>query len=112
MAHEKMSFDTVREFALSLPDVQDATTTRGFALKLRGRLLACQATHKSAEPDSLVVRMDIGERDRLVAESSDTCYVTGHYVKHPSLLVRLARIDRSELQDLIGKAWRYQMEHR
>jgi hypothetical protein len=56
--------------------------------------------------------MDIGERDRLVAESSDTCYVTGHYVKHPSLLVRLARIDRSELQDLIGKAWRYQMEHR
>ena len=112
MVHEGMSLNSVREIGLALPDVLDATTARGFALRLRGRLLTCQATHKSAEPNSLMVRMGIAERDRLVAESSNTCYVTDHYLKHPALLVRLARIDRAELQDLLHKAWRHRMEQK
>ena len=66
LAHEEMSLDSVREIALSLPDVQDATTARAFALKLGGRLLACQPTHKSAEPNSLMVRTPINERDVVV----------------------------------------------
>jgi hypothetical protein len=46
----KADFALVREIALALPDVKDATTPRGFALKLRGKLLACEAIHRSAEP--------------------------------------------------------------
>ena len=29
-----------------------------------------------------------------------------HYLKHPSVLVRLSRIDRTALKDLLDHAWR------
>ena len=35
------------------------------ALKIKGKLLACIPTHKSAEPDSLAVRIDFDQRDAL-----------------------------------------------
>jgi len=39
-----LDFTAVREVGLALPDVRDGTTRRGFALKLRGKLLACEAS--------------------------------------------------------------------
>jgi putative YjhG/YagF family dehydratase len=34
-------------------------------------------------------------------------YVTDHYVNYPTVLVRLSRIDRDSLRDLLGMAWRF-----
>jgi hypothetical protein len=47
---------------LGLPDVEDVTSPRGFGFKARGKLLACQAIHGSAEPDTLMVRVSMTER--------------------------------------------------
>ncbi len=74
---------------------------------MRGDLLACKAINKSAEPDSLMVRIDFDQRAALLAEAPETYYVTGHYVKYPSVLVRLSRIRRDELRDLLASAWRF-----
>jgi len=58
MSRSKINFDTVRRIGLALPGVEDSTAYGRLALKVRGKLLACVPTHRSAEPDSLVVKVD------------------------------------------------------
>jgi hypothetical protein len=102
-----VDYATVRELALGLPDVVDSSTLRGVAYKARGKLLACKAINRSAEPDTLMVRVGAAERDRLIATDSDSYYLTAHYLVNESVLVRLASIDRKELQALLQFAWKF-----
>lgn len=97
-----VDYATVRELALALPEVTDATRLRGIALKTRGKLLACKAIHRSAEPESLLVRIGNTERDRLIAAAPGTYYLTPHYLAYESVLVRLANIDRKALATLLA----------
>jgi hypothetical protein len=106
MPRKRAAFETVREIGLTLPDVEEGTAWGVPALKVRGKFLACMASHKSAEPNSLVVRIDFDQRDALIADDPDTYYVKPHYVGYPSVLVRLDRIDREALRDLLTSAWR------
>jgi hypothetical protein len=105
MPKQRLDFDTDRELALELPDVEDATGARGPAFKARGKLLACAAIHSSADEGSLAVRFDPGLRASLLAAEPDVYYVTPHYEPYPMLLVRLARIRRDALRKLLGTAW-------
>jgi hypothetical protein len=107
MPRPKLTFDTVREIGLTLPDVAESTMYGAPALKVRGELLACMASHKSAEPGSLVVRIGFEQRDGLLADAPQTYYVTDHYMNYASVLVRLSRIGKEELRDLLGAAWRF-----
>jgi len=104
MPAKKVSFDQVREIGLALPDVEEGTAYGSPALKLRGNLLACIAVHKSAEPGTLVLRIDFDQRDSLIAEEPETYYLTEHYVKYPAVLVRLSRIRIDQLRDLLRAA--------
>ena len=70
-------------------------------------MLTCPAINKSAEPGSIVVRIDFEQRDALIAEAPDTYYVTDHYVNYPSVLVRLSHIDQVALKDLLGASWKF-----
>jgi hypothetical protein len=63
--------------------------------------------HKSAEPGSLVVRLDFDRRTELIETAPDVYYLTDHYVNYPSVLVRLSRIQPDALQDLLGMAWSF-----
>ncbi len=107
MSGTKVTFDMVREIGLALPDVEDGTIHGSLALKVRGKLLTCMAIHKSAEPGTLAVRIDFEQRSGLLAEAPETYYVTDHYRNYPTVLVRLSRIGRSELRDLLGASWRF-----
>ena len=107
MPRKKVTFETVREIGLALPDVVDSTMYGKLALKARGKLLACLAIHKSAEPDSLVVRIDFDQRAGLLAEAPETYYVTEHYRNYPAVLVRLSRIGTDQLRDLLNASWRF-----
>jgi hypothetical protein len=62
MPRKPLGFDDVRNAARALPDIEDGTTLGLLSLKVRGRLMACTAIHKSAEPNSLVVKVDVGTR--------------------------------------------------
>jgi hypothetical protein len=104
------SADVLREIALRFPDVEDATTQRGIAFKVRGRLLACAAIHESAEPGSVVIRIGAEQRARLMAAYPDALYLPEHYAKHPAVLARLARLDRHALRDILGAAWLFVAE--
>jgi hypothetical protein len=100
------TFETVRSIGLALPDVEEGTMYGVPALKLRGRLLACMTSHKSAEPNSLAVRLSFEQRDAMIADAPDTYYLRPHYVTYPVVLVRLSRIGREALRDLLQAAWR------
>jgi len=58
------------------------------------------AIHKSAEPESLVVRTDFDERSAMLTEEPKTYYVTDHYVNHPVVLVRISKIQVDQVDDL------------
>jgi hypothetical protein len=107
MAKARLDFDTVRKIGLGLPGVEESTAYGSLALKVGGKLLACIPINKSAEPGSLMVRIDFASRAELLAESPDVYYVTDHYENYPSVLVRLARIHPDALRDLLGMAWRF-----
>ena len=102
-----VTFDTVRELALALPGVEPGTMYGSPAVKLRGNLLACMAVHKSAEPNTLAVRIAFTDRDLLIADDPDVYYLKDHYVPYPCVLVRLSRIHRDALRDLLRTAWRF-----
>lgn len=107
MTARPVGFDTVRELGLALPDVEEGTTYGSPALKVRGKMFACLAVHKSAEPGSLAVRIDFDRRQKLMAADPDVYYVTDHYVNYPAMLVRLSRVRRGALRDLLLQAWHF-----
>jgi hypothetical protein len=107
MARKQIDFAAVRELGIALPGVEEGTTYGSTALKVGGKMFACLAVHKSAEPGSLALRIDFQQRDQLIAEEPGTYYVTDHYVPYPCVLVRLTRVHRDALRDLLQMAWRF-----
>jgi len=107
MASKGTSFDTVRQIGLALPGVEESSMYGAPALKVHGQLLACIATNKSAEPDTLVARVGFEQREELLKQDPRTYYVKPHYENYPAVLVRLSRIDPDALRSLLELAWRF-----
>ena len=102
-----LSFNTVRMLGLSLPDVVEGTAYGSPAMKLGGKLLACIPINKSAEANSIAVRIDFEQRTELLRERPESYYITDHYAPHPIVLVRLAKISRDDLKELLRDACRF-----
>jgi hypothetical protein len=94
-------WNDVVELGLALPEVERSTAYRRPALKLRGKMLTCVGP----SPGTVVMRVERGEREALLAAEPETFYITPHYRNFPSVLVRLGRIDRDELRELLIGAW-------
>jgi hypothetical protein len=103
----KVSFETVRKIGLTLPNVESGTTFGKPSLKVNGKAFVCMSSHKSAEPDSLVVRTDLEQRAELLAADPDLYYITDHYKDYPAVLVRLQRVQPAVLRDLLNMAYRF-----
>jgi hypothetical protein len=101
------SFKNVEAIGRALPDVEVTTTWGQPTLKVRGRMFACIASHKSSEPNTLVVMMDFADRAALIEDDPATYYLKDHYLNYPCVLVRLSRIHPDALRDLVTGAHRY-----
>lgn len=101
------SFEIVRKLGLAMPGVEESTAYGKPALKIRGKNFACMSSHRSAEPDSLVVRTDFDQRAELLEADPNLYYITDHYVDYPAVLVRLKRVTPDVLRDLLAMACRY-----
>ena len=106
------SFSRVEKFGMRLPGVERSTYFGKPALKVNGEIIACLPSHKSAEPDSLVVRVDFLERDLRIANEPEVYYVKPHYVNYPCVLTRLSKVSDSALKDLLESAHRYVVKKR
>jgi len=106
-------FEIVKSVGLALPGVEAATRYDGSpVLKVGGCFMAGLAMHPSAEPQTLVVRADVQERDWLIEDAPTTYYLTDFYRKYPLVLVRLSRIDREALRDLLAVSRRLTLAKR
>lgn len=104
-------FNIVKTLGVALPEVKATTNwARVPVLRVRGYFMAGLAHHRSAEPDTLVVRCAFEERERLLEDAPETYYVTDYYRPHPVVLARLAHLTRDALRDLLSVSWRMTVE--
>src|SRR3954464_4384438 len=101
------AFAAVEAIGRALPDVEVTTAWGQPALKVHGKMFVCIASHKSAEPNSLVVMKPLVNRNAPVEDDPGTYYLKGHYLNQPCVLRRLTRIRLDALRDLVGGADRF-----
>ena len=99
-----MTFDDVREIGLKFPRTEETRYYRMPALKVDGEVFVVKTSHPSAEPNSVSVPVGFDRRDELIAANPKRFYLKPHYKPYPVVLVRLDRIDRSGLKQLLLSA--------
>ena len=97
-----MTFDTVRQIAQTLPGAEESTSYRTPAFKVKKKLFARQ--HQDGE--SLVIAVDFEEREEMMRAAPEKFYITDHYLNYPWMLVRMSKVNRDELRDLLIGSWR------
>jgi hypothetical protein len=102
-----MKVAEVFHIGLTLPGVEESTAYGKPALKVRGKLMAAVPTNKSAEPGSLMFRVDRKARPALLAEAPELYYCPDHYVDYDAVLVRLALLKPEMARDLLVMAHRF-----
>ena len=91
-----------------MPGVEESTAYRSPVLKVRGKILAgIPANRSEVEPGSLGVCVDLEDRAALLAADPNVYYVTDHYVAGNWVLVRLSRVSKDVLRDLLGMAHKF-----
>ena len=101
-----LTFNDVRKIGATLGGVDVGTAYDSPCLRVNKKMIACIAINKQAEPNSLMIRMPVDQRDALIAEAPDVYYLKPHYENYPCVLVRLAKVHRDALRDLLQGAWR------
>jgi hypothetical protein len=76
MPTKTSNFERVREIAMTLPEVEDSAIHGAPSLKVRGKLLTCPAIHRSAEPNTLAVRIGFEQRAESMAADPEIYCVT------------------------------------
>ena len=99
---ERVTFEKVRMLALELPHVLEGTSYGTPGFKVRGKLFV--RLHQDGE--SLVVKIDPGERTMRMKVDPETFYITDHYLNYPWILVRISTVELEDLRELLQEAWR------
>jgi hypothetical protein len=98
-----MTWDEVRQIALSFPGVEESTSYGTPAFKVAGKFL----TRLRPEDDSLVlVDVPFDEREMLMEADPETFHITPHYQDYPSVLARLSRVHPGSLANFFERRWR------
>jgi hypothetical protein len=97
-----VTWDTVRNFAMSLPGVVEGTSYATTAFKVNGKLIA--RFHQDGE--SLAIKVEYATREVLMGANPKTFYITDHYRCWPWMLIRISNVQPDELRQLLEDAWR------
>lgn len=111
------SWDEVRQIALALPETDEGASYDGvLAWRVKDKLFAWErplgradlAVLGDAAPAGpiLAARVpDLGAKEALLADAPDVYLTTPHFAGYPAILVRLDRISRTDLHELLVEAW-------
>jgi hypothetical protein len=105
MSDTHLTIDSLIALGLELSGVNESPYYGVRALKLNGRMLACTPVNKSVEVNSAVVAMGFEQRAALLKKHPLLYYVTDHYAPHQTILVRLSRMSRADLERTLRMAW-------
>lgn len=93
----------VRELALALPATTEKPSYGTPGFRVKDRLFA----RIREERDVLVIWCDsLDEKEFLIGSAPAKFFTTPHYDGHPSVLVRLPKVGRKELGELLTDSWR------
>jgi hypothetical protein len=102
-------WDTVRELALALPEVEEDASGR-IAFRVRGKLFAWEA--RDRDGGGLGIRVEREEKQLILDSDPDVYFSSPHYDGWPGLQIRLEAIDREELRMRLEDAWLIQAPKR
>lgn len=95
--------ETVRQVALALPETVERPSygTPGFFVKkkLFARMLE--------DGDRVVIKMDFDQREVLIQSKPEAYFITDHYLNYPMMIVRLSKVSKSTLKELLQGAWEH-----
>jgi hypothetical protein len=114
------TWDDVRELALALPEVEEVERRRGRAWAVKRfvvweRPLTAKEIAEVGEQDGPILGARVAhehEKQAILAEDVAVFFTVSHFDGHPTVLVRLDRIGRSRLEELIVAAWAEVAPHR
>jgi hypothetical protein len=95
------TFETLRQLALALPEVEEGPSYGTPAFRVRGKLFA----RIWEDGETLVLKIGFDARELLMQADPKTFFITDHYRNSPCVLVRLPAVDPSHLRDLLEEAW-------
>jgi hypothetical protein len=109
------TWDDVRELALALPGVEEATS-RGTAVWRVGKLVVWDRPMRARDREELGAGLpegpilgaavaDEGEKRALIAAEPEYFFTVHHFDGYPAVLVRLDVIPRDRLAEVITDAW-------
>jgi len=98
-----VTFETVRDIALTYPGVEEGTSFGTPALRVRGKFMA----RLREDGETLVIKASETEREFRMTVDPATFFITEHYHGYSAVLVRLARVSVEDLADLIEQSWRW-----
>jgi hypothetical protein len=98
-----VTFEMVTAAARQFPDLECVVRYDGApVLKVHGTFVAAVATHPSAEPGTLVVRMTEDDRASVLDDAPGTYYLTDYYRRYPLILARLSALTEDAVRDLLA----------
>ena len=89
--------------ALRLPGVEESTSYGTPSLKVKGKIMS---RLRSEAEGALALRCDFLDRQILLQAAPRVFFITDHYANYQMILVRLSKVRRRELPNLIERAWR------
>ena len=97
------SWSDVVALGTALPEVEESTWFRTPALKVRGKSFC----RMKEDGETLVIQVvDLEDKEALLRSDPEVFFTTPHYDGYAYVLVRLDRIGREQLAELVEDAWR------
>jgi len=101
-SRSKVTLDTVRSIFSELPGVEEGSSYGTPGFRVAKKFLA----RMKEDGGTLVVKCGFDERDFRLQADPETYFTTDHYRGYPTVLVRLARVSKTDLKELLETAWR------
>jgi len=97
-----VTFETVRELVLALPETSERASYDGTpSFRVKDKFLA----RLRPEGGVLVLRMNIEQKEVVIASWPEKFFSTPHYDGWPGVLIRFEAVSREEMEDLLLEAW-------
>ncbi len=101
-SRSKVTLETVRDILCSFPGVEQGTSYGTPGFRVANKFLA----RMKEDGTTLVVKCGFDERDFRMQADPETFFTTDHYRGYPTVLVRLRRVSKTDLHDVLEEAWR------
>src|SRR5580704_6836061 len=98
----KRRYQALCKLASEYPGVELSTSYRTPSIKVKGKFLGRLRTEAEG---AFAIRCDFLDRQILMQANPAAFFITDHYLNYPAVLVRLDKVGKRELADLVERAW-------